>query len=84
MIILETAAQDPLLVEKSAAQGVFAPMSKKPMRKTRAGKRTFVPPAFPSVPTSIAARVAARKSTHGIVYSKKRVNVFILTSLFVN
>uniref|UniRef100_A0A2N9FSB1 Aminotransferase-like plant mobile domain-containing protein n=1 Tax=Fagus sylvatica TaxID=28930 RepID=A0A2N9FSB1_FAGSY len=72
VIILDTAAQDPLLVEKSAAQGVFAPMSKKPMRKTRAGKRTFVPPAFPSVPTSIAARVAARKSTHGIVYSKKR------------
>uniref|UniRef100_A0A2N9EL25 Aminotransferase-like plant mobile domain-containing protein n=1 Tax=Fagus sylvatica TaxID=28930 RepID=A0A2N9EL25_FAGSY len=72
VIILRTAAQDPLPVEKSAAQGVSAPVSKKPIRKTRAGKRTFVPPAFPNVPTSIAARVAARKSTRGIVYFERR------------
>jgi hypothetical protein len=84
VIILGTDAQDPLPVEKSAAQGISAPVSKKPVRKTRVGKRTFVPLAFLSVPTSIAARVAARKSTRGIVYSEKRVCVFILASLFVN
>jgi hypothetical protein len=80
VIILETTTQDPLPMERSAAQGVSAPVNKKPVRKTRAGKRTFVPPAFPSVPTSIAAR----KSTRGIVYSEKRVSVFILASLFVS
>jgi hypothetical protein len=83
VIILGTAAQDPLPVEKSAAQGVSTPVSKKPIRKTRAGKRTFVPPAFSNMPTSIAARVATRKSTRGIVYSERRVSVFILASLFV-
>ena len=83
VIILGTAAQDPLPVEKSAAQGVSAPVSKKRIRKTRAGKRTFVPLAFSNVLTSIVARVAARKSTRGIVYSERRVNVFILASLFV-
>ena len=84
VIILGTATQDPLPVEKSAAQGVSALVNKKPVRKTRVGKRTFVPPAFPSVPTSIAAWVAARKSTRGIIYSEKRVSVFILASLFVS
>jgi hypothetical protein len=55
-----------------------------PFLRTKARKRTFVSPAFPSAPTSIAARVAARKSTRGIVYSEKRVSVIILASLFVN
>uniref|UniRef100_A0A2N9GIR2 Aminotransferase-like plant mobile domain-containing protein n=1 Tax=Fagus sylvatica TaxID=28930 RepID=A0A2N9GIR2_FAGSY len=44
----------------------------KGMKKTRAGKKTFVPPAFPGAPSSIAARVAARKSSRGVVYSEKR------------
>uniref|UniRef100_A0A2N9I6E6 Aminotransferase-like plant mobile domain-containing protein n=1 Tax=Fagus sylvatica TaxID=28930 RepID=A0A2N9I6E6_FAGSY len=71
--ILKTAVQDPLPAGEAAAQGVSAPVSKKPVRKTRAGKKTFVPPAFPSAPASIAARVAARKSSgRGIVYSEKR------------
>ena len=83
VIILGTATQDPLPVEKSAAQGVSALVNKKPVRKTRVGKRTFVPLAFLSVPTSIVAHVTARKSTRGIVYSERRVNVFILASLFV-
>ena len=52
------------------------------MKKTRAGKKTFVPPAFPGAPSSIAARVAARKSSRGVVYSEKRVSVFVLASLF--
>ena len=56
VIILETVAQNPLPVEESPAQRVFAPVSKKLVRKTRAGKRTFIPPAFPSMPTSIATR----------------------------
>ena len=83
VFVLKTAIQDPLSARKSVAQGVSAPVSKKPIRKTRAGKRTFIPPAFPNVPTSIAARVAARKSTRGVVYFERRVSVFILASLFV-
>uniref|UniRef100_A0A2N9F510 Aminotransferase-like plant mobile domain-containing protein n=1 Tax=Fagus sylvatica TaxID=28930 RepID=A0A2N9F510_FAGSY len=67
-----TAARDPVPADETAAEGVSAPVSKKPVRKTRAGKKTFVPPAFPSTPASIAARVAARKSGRGIVYSEKR------------
>uniref|UniRef100_A0A2N9FDZ1 Aminotransferase-like plant mobile domain-containing protein n=1 Tax=Fagus sylvatica TaxID=28930 RepID=A0A2N9FDZ1_FAGSY len=67
MLLLE-----PSPAGESAAQGVSAPASKKTVRKTRAGKRTFVPPAFPSAPSSIAARVAARKSSRGVVYSEKR------------
>jgi peroxiredoxin len=65
-------------MKESAVQGVSAPMTKKPIKKTRAGKRTFVPPAFPSIPTSIGARIAARKSTKNIVYSEKRVSVSAL------
>jgi hypothetical protein len=84
VLVLKTAVQDPLPAGESAAQGVSAPVSKKPIRKTRAGKRTFVPLAFPSALTSIAARVAVHKSTRGIVYSEKRVSVFILASLLVN
>uniref|UniRef100_A0A2N9G1Y2 Uncharacterized protein n=1 Tax=Fagus sylvatica TaxID=28930 RepID=A0A2N9G1Y2_FAGSY len=52
--------------------GVSAPISKRTVKKTRAGKKTFVPPAFPGAPSSIAARVAARKSSRGVVYSEKR------------
>ena len=84
VITLKTTAQDLLPVEESVAQGVSAPVSKKSVRKTRAGKRTFVPLAFPSVPSSIATRVAARKSSRDVVYSEKRVSVLILTFLFVN
>ena len=84
VLVLKTAVQNPSLDGESAAQRVSAPASKKPVRKTRARKRTFVPPAFPSAPTSIVTRVAARKSTRGIVYSEKRVSVFIFASLFVN
>jgi hypothetical protein len=83
-LVLKTAAQNPSLARESTAQGVSAPTSKKPVRKTRAGKRTFVPPAFPSAPSSIAASVAARKSTRSVVYSEKRVSFFILASLFAN
>uniref|UniRef100_A0A2N9EFT5 Aminotransferase-like plant mobile domain-containing protein n=1 Tax=Fagus sylvatica TaxID=28930 RepID=A0A2N9EFT5_FAGSY len=72
VLVLKTAVQDPLPAGEIAAQGVSAPVSKKAVRKTRAGKRTFVPPAFPSAPSSIAARVAARKSSRGVVYSEKR------------
>ncbi len=63
VLVLKTVVQNPSPAEESSAQGVFTPVSKKPVRKTRAGKRTFVPPAFPSVPSSIAACVAARKSS---------------------
>ena len=84
VITLKTTAQNPLPVGESVAQGVFALVSKKPIRKTRAGKRTFIPPTFPSVPSSIAARVVACKSTRGVVYSEKRISVFIFASLFTN
>jgi hypothetical protein len=84
VLVLKTAVQKPSPTGKSTAQGVSAPASKKPVRKTRAGKRTFVPPAFPSAPSSIAARVAARKSTQSVVYSEKRVSVFILAPLFIS
>jgi hypothetical protein len=81
-LVLKTAVQDPVPADETAAEEVSAPVSKKPVRKTRAGKKTFVPPAFPSAPASIAARVAARKSGRGIVYSEKRVSAFIF-HLFV-
>jgi hypothetical protein len=63
VLILKTAVTSPPLAGEDISQGVSAPVSKKPVRKTRAGKRTFVPPAFPSALSSIAARVAARKSS---------------------
>ena len=84
VLILKTAITSPPPAGEDVAQGVSAPTSKKPMKKTRARKKTFVPPAFPSAPSSIAARVAARKSSRGVVYFEKRVSVFILASLFVN
>jgi hypothetical protein len=82
VLALRTAVPGPLPANETAAQEVSAPVSKKPVRKTRVGKKTFVPPAFPSAPTSIATRVAARKSGRGIVYSEKRVSVLI-SCLFV-
>uniref|UniRef100_A0A2N9G1S4 Aminotransferase-like plant mobile domain-containing protein n=1 Tax=Fagus sylvatica TaxID=28930 RepID=A0A2N9G1S4_FAGSY len=54
VLVQQVAVQDPLPAGESADQGVSAPVSKKPVRKTRAGKKTFVPPVFPSAPTSIA------------------------------
>ena len=63
VITLKTTAQDLLPAEESVAQGVSAPVSKKSVRKTRVGKRTFVPLAFPSVPSSITARVVVHKSS---------------------
>ena len=84
MLVLKTAIREPSPAKESTAQRVSARISKKPVRKTRAGKRTFVTPAFLSVPSSIAAHVAARKSAQSVIYSKKRVSVFILASLFVN
>ncbi len=84
VLVLKTAVQRPSPAGESTVQGVSALASKKPVRKTRAGKRTFVPPAFPGALSSIAARVAARKSTRSVVYSEKKVSVFILASLFVN
>jgi hypothetical protein len=82
VLTLKTVAADPPPAEEDIPEGVSAPVGKKPVRKTRAGKRTFVPPTFPSAPSSIAARVAARKSSRGVVYSEKRVRVFIFC-LFV-
>ena len=81
---MKTAVTSPSPAGEDVPQRVSAPVSKKPMKKTRAGKRTFVPSAFPSAPSSIAARVAARKSSRGVVYSEKRVSVFILASSFVS
>jgi hypothetical protein len=75
-LVLKTTVTSPPLAGEDIPQGVSAPVSKKLVRKTRAGKRTFVPPAFPSAPSSIAARVAARKSSRDVVYSEKRVSVF--------
>uniref|UniRef100_A0A2N9ETF3 Aminotransferase-like plant mobile domain-containing protein n=1 Tax=Fagus sylvatica TaxID=28930 RepID=A0A2N9ETF3_FAGSY len=72
VLTLKTAVTGPPPAEENIPQGVSAPICKKPVRKTRAGKRTFVPPAFPSAPSSIAARVAARKSSRGVIYSKRR------------
>ena len=71
-------------MEKSAAQRVSAPVSKRLIRKTRAGKKTFVPPAFSSMPTSIGARIAARKSTRNIVYYEKGVSVSAFVPLFIH
>uniref|UniRef100_A0A2N9G8W5 Aminotransferase-like plant mobile domain-containing protein n=1 Tax=Fagus sylvatica TaxID=28930 RepID=A0A2N9G8W5_FAGSY len=42
-LVLKTAVQDPVPADETAAEEVSAPVSKKPVRKTRAGKKTFVP-----------------------------------------
>ncbi len=80
VVIQEVTIQDPLPVEESAAQGVSASVSKRPVRKTRAGKRTFATPASSSVPASIAVR----KLTRGIVYSERRISVSTFALLFIN
>uniref|UniRef100_A0A2N9GHX4 Aminotransferase-like plant mobile domain-containing protein n=1 Tax=Fagus sylvatica TaxID=28930 RepID=A0A2N9GHX4_FAGSY len=72
LVLEAAAAASPPLAGEDVPQGVSAPISKRPVKKTRAGKKTFVPPAFPGAPSSIAARVAARKSSRGVVYSEKR------------
>uniref|UniRef100_A0A2N9FUD6 Aminotransferase-like plant mobile domain-containing protein n=1 Tax=Fagus sylvatica TaxID=28930 RepID=A0A2N9FUD6_FAGSY len=72
LVLKAAAAASPPLTGEDVPQGVSAPISKRTMKKTRAGKKTFVPPAFPGAPSSIAARVAARKSSRGVVYSEKR------------
>uniref|UniRef100_A0A2N9HP86 Aminotransferase-like plant mobile domain-containing protein n=1 Tax=Fagus sylvatica TaxID=28930 RepID=A0A2N9HP86_FAGSY len=72
VLVLKTAVASPPPAGEDVPQGVSAHASKKPMKKTRAGKRTFVPPAFPSAPSSIAARIAASKLSRGVVYSEKR------------
>ena len=84
VLILDTAAKSPLPMKESVVQGVSTPIIKKPIRKTRAEKRTFVPPTFPIVSTSIAARVAMCKSTRNILYSEKRVSVPALVLLFIH
>jgi hypothetical protein len=82
LVLEAAAAASPPLAGEDVPQGVSAPISKRPVKKTRAGKKTFVPPAFPAAPSSIAGRVAARKSSRGVVYSEKRVSVFVLASPF--
>jgi hypothetical protein len=82
LVLKAAAAASPPLTGEDVPQGVSAPISKRTVKKTRAGKKTFVPPAFPGAPSSIAARVAARKSSRGVVYSEKRVSVFVLASPF--
>jgi hypothetical protein len=82
LVLKAAAAASPPLTREDVPQGVSAPISKRTVKKTRAGKKTFVPPAFPGAPSSIAARVAARKSSRGVVYSEKRVSVFVLASPF--
>uniref|UniRef100_A0A2N9EJ89 Aminotransferase-like plant mobile domain-containing protein n=1 Tax=Fagus sylvatica TaxID=28930 RepID=A0A2N9EJ89_FAGSY len=72
LVLKAAAAASPPLTREDVPQGVSAPISKRTVKKTRAGKKTFVPPAFPGAPSSIAARVAARKSSRGVVYSEKR------------
>uniref|UniRef100_A0A2N9IE21 Aminotransferase-like plant mobile domain-containing protein n=1 Tax=Fagus sylvatica TaxID=28930 RepID=A0A2N9IE21_FAGSY len=72
LVLEAAAAASPPLTGEDVPQGVSAPISKRTVKKTRAGKKTFVPPAFPGAPSSIAARVAARKSSRGVVYSEKR------------
>jgi hypothetical protein len=76
LVLKAAAAASPPLTREDVPQGVSAPISKRTVKKTRAGKKTFVPPAFPGAPSSIAARVAARKSSRGVVYSEKRVSAF--------
>ena len=80
VIIQKTVVQDPLPVEESTAQGVSPPMIKRPVRKIRAGKRTFAASASSSAPIPIAVL----KSTRNIVYFKRRVSVSTTALLLVN
>jgi hypothetical protein len=80
VVIQEAVAQGPFLIEESASQGVFAPVSKRPIRKTRAGRKTSTAPPFLSLPAS----AAVRKSARDIVYSERRVSVSMFVLLFIN
>ena len=79
-MIQEVAAQGPLPIEESAAQKVSAPVSKRPVRKTRAGRKTYATP--PS--SSLQASAVACKSARDIVCSERRVTVSPISLLFVN
>ena len=80
VVIQEAAVQGPLPVEESAAQGVSAPVSKRPVRKTRVGRKIYTALTSSSLPAS----ATARKSTQGIVYSERRVSVSRFALLFIN
>ena len=80
VVIQEATVQDPLLVEESVAQGVSTPVSKRPVRKTRAGRKTSTALAF----LSLSVSVTARKSTRGIVYSERRVSLHFLFYLSID
>ena len=80
VVIQEAVAQGPLPIEKNAAQKVSAPMSKRPVRKTRAGRKTYATP--PS--SSLQASAVACKSARDIVCSERRVTVSPISLLFVN
>jgi hypothetical protein len=80
VVIQEAAIQDPLPMEESAAQGGSTPVSKRPVRKTRAGRKTSIAPTSSSLPTS----AIERKSTQGIVYSERRVSVSTFALLLIN
>ena len=67
-------------MEESAAQGVSAPVSKRPVRKTRVGRKIYTALTSSSLPAS----ATARKSTQGIVYSERRVSVSRFALLFIN
>ena len=80
VVIQEVAAQGPFLVEESASQGVFSPVSKRPVRKTRARRKTSTAPPFSSLPAS----AVVRKSARDIVYSERKVSVSTFVLLFIN
>uniref|UniRef100_A0A2N9GE40 Aminotransferase-like plant mobile domain-containing protein n=1 Tax=Fagus sylvatica TaxID=28930 RepID=A0A2N9GE40_FAGSY len=52
LVLKAAAAASPPLTGEDVPQGVSAPISKRTVKKTRAGKKTFVPPAFPGAPSS--------------------------------
>ena len=71
VVIQESVVQGPPSVGGSVPQGVSTPISKRQVRKTRAGKKTFTAPLSSSLATSAAARRVARD----IVYTERRVGV---------
>ena len=79
-VIQEPAVQGPFLVEEIASQGVSTPVSKRPIRKTKAGRKTSTAPPSSSLPTS----ATARKSARDIAYFERRVSVSIFVLLFIN
>jgi hypothetical protein len=61
VVIQEAAVQGPFLVEESASQGVSAPVSKRPVRKTRAGKENlYCPTFFKSASICCCAQISSR------------------------